>query len=84
MRKALEDANEWSNRNEQAEQRSSQPGTRISCEKWIPPLRDWVKCNLDGARQVDGFQSGTGWVLREKDEQFCTRSGVGSNEMGNS
>lgn len=64
VRKAVEDAAEWSNRKEPEVRQTCQTDLNAGTERWNPPPRGWVKCNSDGARQSEGELSGVGWALR--------------------
>ncbi|XP_019087380.1 PREDICTED: uncharacterized protein LOC109127264 [Camelina sativa] len=68
VRKALEDADEWKHRKQKEDVEGTLPVSRsIIDQKWRPPSEDWVKCNTDGAWNGVENQSGTGWVLRDKE-----------------
>ncbi|XP_010501661.1 PREDICTED: uncharacterized protein LOC104778957 [Camelina sativa] len=67
VEKALEDADEWNQRNESEHSTNEHPlPRRTEDAKWEPPPKDWVKCNTDGTWSRAGTISGTGWVLRNE------------------
>ncbi|XP_010480439.1 PREDICTED: uncharacterized protein LOC104759181 [Camelina sativa] len=67
MVKALEDADEWEQRNGNDLVPNGHPAPRRNEDvKWEPPPREWVKCNTDGAWSGEDTTGGTGWVLRSE------------------
>jgi ribonuclease HI len=43
-------------------------------ERWLPPARDWVKVNSDGAKAKSSEKGGGGVVIRDHDGRFLAGS----------
>ncbi|XP_023637503.1 uncharacterized protein LOC111830199 [Capsella rubella] len=69
LRRASEDEEEWKWGKEKQNQTSQVVRAETQETKWKPPPQNWVKCNTDGAWNIERPTCGIGWILRNHDKE---------------